>query len=52
MHELEVLILQWFLITEVFQTLGILHLSHTDGGTADFRQFVCTHLREHTGHIT
>ena len=47
MDELEVAGLQQLLVAEVCQALGILDLSHADGGTADIGQFVGTHLGEH-----
>ena len=50
MDILDIALFQGWFIAEIGQTLGILHLSHTDGCTT-FWQTVGSHLREHAGEV-
>ena len=49
--KLHVALLQWRLVAEVGETLGVLHLAHTNDGTTHTRQHVGSHLGEHASHV-
>ena len=51
MHKLITTGLEGLLSAEVLHALGVLHLRHTDNGTANARQSVGTQLCQHTSHV-